>query len=69
MPKNIYYVSPHGEKGWKIMKQNATKASYVFATKAEAMEKAREFCKTQEATVIVKDRNGKHQETIRYNSK
>jgi len=69
MAKIIYYVSPHGDKGWKIMKQNATKASYVFDTKAEAMEKAREFCKTQEATVIVKDRKGKHQDTIRYNKK
>ncbi|GAA5414845.1 DUF2188 domain-containing protein [Ureaplasma ceti] len=63
---NIYYVSPHGEKGWKIIKQGSDKAIYVFKTKAEALERARELGRNQKASVIIKGKDGKIMDSLNY---
>lgn len=63
---NIYYVSPHGDKGWKLIKQNGTKPLFVFTTKAEALTKAKEFGKSSKASIIVKGKDGKMMESFNY---
>lgn len=63
---SIYYLSPHGEKGWKIMKQGGTRPSFIFDTKEEAMKKAREFGRENKATVIIKGKDGKIMDSLNY---
>lgn len=62
----IYYVSPHGEKGWKIIKQSGAKALFVYDTKAEAVKKARELGKDTKSSIIIKGKDGKIKESINY---
>lgn len=62
----IYYVSPHGDKGWKIMKQGGSKALFVYDTKAETVKKARELGKDTKSSIIIKGKDGKIKESINY---
>ena len=62
----VYYLSPHGEKGWKIMKQGGSKPLFVYDTKAEAMKKARELGRETKSAVIVKGKDGKIKESLNY---
>ena len=63
---DIYYLSPHGEKGWKIIRQGASKASWVFNTKEEALKKAREFGRENKVAIIVKRKDGTVAESLNY---
>ena len=56
------FVKRHDE-GWAVSKPNAERASGVFATQAEAIERAREL--SAGGTVHIKGRHGKfRKETI-----
>ena len=65
----VYYLSPHGDKGWKIMKQGGSKPLFVYETKAEAMKKARELGRQTKSAVIVKGKDGKIKESLNYKDK
>lgn len=66
MAKTKYWLSPHGAKGWKLIKEGGDKPTRVFETKKEALEFARVFCKEQEALVMVQLAKGKIEQTIDY---
>lgn len=51
-PRTVYHVSPH-EDGWKVMAEGAERATRVLATKAEALDTARELAKNQEPSQLV----------------
>lgn len=63
---DVYYLSPHGEKGWKIIRQGSSKASWVFDTKEEALKKAREFGRENKVAIIVKKKDGTVSESLNY---
>ncbi len=66
MTKTKYWLSPYGDKGWKLIKQGGERPTRTFDTKKEALEFAREFCRKQEALVMVQLANGSISQTIDY---
>jgi len=35
--RKVYFISPHGKKGWKVMGENAKRALRILDTKKEAL--------------------------------
>lgn len=58
-----HLVEPH-ENGWSIRKKGGDKPSYVYDTKDEAMEKAREISKNQESEIAIYKKDGSLDKTI-----
>lgn len=56
--KQIQHVVPNLPSGWKIIREDATKASYVINPKSKAIAKATSMCKKQGATLVVHKRDG-----------
>jgi len=58
MANNQTWVSPNGNKGWKIHHPGSKRASGIFDTKKEAVEKGRSISKNQGTEFIVQKKNG-----------
>ncbi|MCV3754135.1 DUF2188 domain-containing protein [Ureaplasma zalophigenitalium] len=64
--KNIYYLSPYQEKGWKIMKKGGIRPTRVFLLKKEAVEYIKTLGRNQDAVVYIQKRDGSFQEVRNY---
>jgi len=56
--KPTQHVVPNLPSGWKIIREDASKASYIIHPKAKAVAKATSMCKKQCATLVVHKRDG-----------
>ena len=63
--KKNQYVSPHPD-GWQVKAENATKATKVFDTKKEAVDKAKEIAKNQQSELTIQGKDGKIQNKNSY---
>lgn len=61
----VYDVSPC-EDGWSVKARGASRASNVFDTKAEAVERGRELTKTQDGRLVIRKTDGTIQEERTY---
>ncbi|HYC84857.1 MAG TPA: DUF2188 domain-containing protein [Chryseosolibacter sp.] len=61
------YVIPYNEKEWAIRKEGAVKVEKVFASKPEAVKKARQEARQANASLTIQKRTGKVQQRISYN--
>ncbi|MFC0471093.1 DUF2188 domain-containing protein [Halalkalibacter kiskunsagensis] len=52
-----YHLVPH-TNGWAIKRANAEKASYVFDTKAKALQKAQSLSSNQETSLVIHKQDG-----------
>ncbi|WP_051676011.1 DUF2188 domain-containing protein [Ureaplasma canigenitalium] len=66
--KVVYYLSPNGDNGWKIMKKGGLKPSKVTTTKKEAIEYIKTLGRNQEAVVYIQSKTGQIQEVRNYRS-
>lgn len=58
--RTVYHVVPHSGEGWDVKKQHAERATSHHETKQEAVDHARELCKSLKlAQVIVHKQDGK----------
>ncbi len=57
MKKNQVWVSPQGAD-WKVHSAGADRAAGVFASKADAVERAREIAINKQAELLVQNRDG-----------
>jgi uncharacterized protein YdaT len=57
------HVLPH-ENGWAVKKKDADRPAYTFETKEEAVDKARELSKNQEAVIVVHKKDGSVEKEI-----
>lgn len=57
------YVEPHAE-GWAIRVANASRVTQVFATKDEAVEKAKELAQKQEVPLTILKQDGTVQQVL-----
>ncbi|HYD38543.1 MAG TPA: DUF2188 domain-containing protein [Allosphingosinicella sp.] len=57
MSKPGQHVIPSGGK-WSVRRAGATRASAVFETQAEAIERAREIAQNQATVVFIHGRDG-----------
>ncbi len=57
------YVEPHAE-GWAVRAANASRATQVFATKEEAVEKAKELAQKQEVPLTILKQDGTVQQVL-----
>lgn len=62
---NDQHVIPHNNR-WAIKKENSNQASYVFETKEEALNKAKDIAKNQSVNIVIHRKNGTIQDTIKY---
>jgi uncharacterized protein YdaT len=60
------YVIPHDD-GWAIKEEKALKASFVFYTKKEAVDKGSKIAKKENNSLIIQRKNGSIQKKISYN--
>ena len=58
MSKPGQHVVPNGDK-WSVRRAGAAKASGVFATQSEAIDRAREIARNQETELFVHGRDGR----------
>lgn len=66
MGKNQHVV-PH-EDGWAIRGENNERATSVHGTQAEAIDRAREIARNQEAELLIHGRDGRIRERDSYGS-
>ncbi len=59
MGKNYHVTYDSEAKCWRVIAENAVKASFVFDTKEEAVIKARELCIKQDSELYIHNKNGK----------
>jgi uncharacterized protein YdaT len=52
------HVTPHPD-GWQVKGAKAKKATQIFSTQKEAIEKATEIAKNQQSEVVIHRKNGK----------
>ena len=57
------HVVPH-EGRWAIKKEHSERASYVFDTKSQALERARQIAKNQSVYVVIHRKDGTIEDTI-----
>ena len=60
------YDLSKSDKGWRLMKSGATRASVAAPTKAEAVKKMQDFMAKREGTVRIHKEDGKIQEERTY---
>jgi uncharacterized protein YdaT len=60
------YISPH-EEGWSVKEEKASKASFVFDKKDDAVDKGREMAKKGNNNLIIHRKNGSIQKKLSYN--
>lgn len=63
--KPSQHVVPHRD-GWAVKKAGASRATVVKETQEEAMTKAKEVAKNQEAELMIHGRDGKIREKNSY---
>lgn len=51
--RKIYHVAPHGDEGWKVEAEGASRATSVHSTKEEAVNASRELAKSQMPSLVV----------------
>jgi len=67
--RQIYHVTHGSEDGWKVKKEGASRASGVFDTKAEAVERGRELAKgAGEGQLKIHGKDGQIQTEHTYNN-
>ncbi len=44
--RRVYHVTPASEKGWKVKKEGASRASGCFDRKTDAVERGKELAKS-----------------------
>ncbi|MBI9083877.1 MAG: DUF2188 domain-containing protein [Desulfobacterales bacterium] len=60
--RQVYHVTTGGEDGWRVKKEGASRASGVFDTKADAVERGRELAKgAGEGQLKIHKRDGRIQ--------
>lgn len=62
---NQLFVSPDDGR-WKVKNPDNSRASGIFNTKAEAIERAREIAKKQELELTIQNKNGRIHEKDSY---
>lgn len=55
MERTVYWISPHDD-GWKVQRQGGERASNVYPTKEQAIERGRELAKANEPSQLVMQR-------------
>lgn len=65
-PSQHVVKSPSG--GWAVKKGGSSKATKVYSTQKEAIERGREVAKTQKAEFYIHGRDGKIREKDSYGS-
>jgi hypothetical protein len=63
MSSNSQHVVPNGDK-WSVRKTGASRASAVFNTRREAIERAREIARNQQAMLFIHGKDGRIKERI-----
>lgn len=58
------HVVPHDGK-WAIKKEHSQRASYVFDTKQDALDRAKEIARNQSSYVVIHRKDGTIQDTIK----
>jgi uncharacterized protein YdaT len=56
------HVVRHSTGGWAIKKEGSERASKVFETQSDAIEKATEIAKNQKVEIFIHDRHGRIRE-------
>ncbi|MCV3728547.1 DUF2188 domain-containing protein [Ureaplasma miroungigenitalium] len=64
--KNIYYLSPYQDKGWKIMKKGGVRPTRVFLLKKDAIDYVKTLGRNQDAVVYIQKKDGSFQEVRNY---
>lgn len=59
MSKKSTHVLPNAEGGWKVKQSGASRASALFETKQNAVERARELSSLQHTELVIHNRDGK----------
>lgn len=67
MPKRGQHVVPRGER-WSVRRQGASRASGVFDTQQEAVDRAREIAQREGSELYIHGRDGRIRERSTYSS-
>ena len=69
MPKRVkYHVTPDGNGGWNVKRENSSRSSGNFENKNDAVQKAKEFAKNKPlGQIIIHKKDGKIQTEHTYN--
>ena len=60
--RNVYHVTSNSDKGWKVKKEGATRASGHFDNKVDAVDRGKEPAKSgTEGQIIIHKKDGKFQ--------
>jgi hypothetical protein len=63
---DIYVLTPNDEGGWSLKREDAERSSRNFESKEEALDFAREFMSSREATLKIFKKDGSIQEERTY---
>lgn len=63
--KKNYSVGPHDD-GWSVKRDGTSRASGVFDTKAEAVERGRELARESQGELRIKGKDGRIQDSDSY---
>jgi len=58
MPGKNQHVLPNGDGRWKVIGAGNSKATKIFDTQAEAIERARQIAKNQQSELVVHNQKG-----------
>jgi uncharacterized protein YdaT len=66
MPNNserkVYHVTHNGDKGWKVKREGAARASDYFDNKSDAVERGRELAQSgDKGQIIIHKKDGSFQ--------
>jgi uncharacterized protein YdaT len=67
MPKRGQHVVPRGER-WSVRRQGASRASGVFDTQQEAVDRARDIARREGSELYIHGRDGRIRERSTYGS-
>ena len=60
--RNVYHITPSPDKGWKVKKEGADRASGYFGNKSDAIDRGKELSKSgAEGQIIIHKKDGKIQ--------
>ena len=64
MSKNVHVVPQ--DNNWAVKKENSQRASAVYSTQKEAIDRARELAKNENSELLIHGRNGQIREKNSY---
>ncbi|SPD71991.1 conserved hypothetical protein [uncultured Desulfobacterium sp.] len=60
--RRVYHVTPDQNKGWKVKREGAARASDCFENKGDAIQRGKELAKSaSEGQIIIHRRDGRIQ--------